>query len=75
MKQIEQFDRLEKLIIDRSPDVSQMRNILHSIREQAEADQAAAISCQPLKREITKFRAEKKRRDSKNARLFEAWLV
>jgi hypothetical protein len=74
MNQIEQFDRLEKLIIDRSTDISQMRNILHSIREQTEADQVAAQSCPALKRKLVKLQSEISRRDSENARQFDGWM-
>lgn len=50
-----QFDRLDKLIVDRSAEISTMRGILHSIREQVEAYQKESESHAALKSENQKL--------------------
>ena len=54
----DQFDRLDKLIIDRSTDISKMRGILHSIQEQAEADQKKAAEVPNLKQQLQQLQVE-----------------
>jgi hypothetical protein len=58
MKLSEQFDRLEKLIIDRSPDIATMRSTLHSIREQAEAYQQEVEAQAQFKKKYPKQPAD-----------------
>jgi len=54
----DQFDRLEKLILDRSTELTTMRSILHSIREQAEADQELVAKMPELKQKIVALETE-----------------
>jgi hypothetical protein len=58
MNLADQFNRLDKLIIDRSPNVSTMRGILHSIREQVEAYQKKAEEHDTLKVAYEKLQTE-----------------
>jgi hypothetical protein len=71
MKLIEQFDRLDKLIVDRSTDIAQMRNIIHLIREQVEAYEIEAELHKEREKKISelesanlKLKTEIERRDS-----------
>jgi hypothetical protein len=58
MNLIEEFERLDKLIIERSPEIFNMRGILHSMREQVEAQFKALEEHAALKVAHERLQAE-----------------